>query len=69
MRFEAGGDIFLGERVVALDELGYELEGQLKERKNKLVVLEPDKNTHFDLFTRVLDLARKSGAKDFAIVR
>ncbi|MBT3184688.1 MAG: biopolymer transporter ExbD [Nitrospina sp.] len=69
VRFEAGGDIFLGERVVALDELGYELEGQLKERKNKLVVLEPDKNTHFDLFTRVLDLARKSGAKDFAIVR
>jgi biopolymer transport protein ExbD len=66
---EVEGVIRIGKRTVALNELANELEVELKNRKNKLVILESHKNTPFELFTRVLDLARKSGATDFAIVR
>ena len=69
VRIDKRGVIFLGERAVALDEFAYELEAELEKRQNKLVVMEPDKSTRFGLFTRVMDIARKSGAKDFAIVR
>jgi biopolymer transport protein ExbD len=66
---ELGGLVLISKRPVALDDLANELEVELKHRKNKLVVLESHENTPFELFTRVLDLARKSGATDFAIVR
>jgi biopolymer transport protein ExbD len=66
---EAEGVVLLGKRVVELDELENELKYKLMKRQNKLVVLESHKNTPFELFTRVIDLARKSGATDFAIVR
>ena len=69
VRIEAGGAIFLGKREVTLESFTEELEAELQKRHNKLVVLESHENTRFDLFTRVLDLARKSGATDFAIVR
>jgi biopolymer transport protein ExbD len=69
VRIEPGGVILLSERVVELEKFAYELEGELKTRQNKLVMLESHRNTPFDLFTRVLDLARKSGVTDFAILR
>lgn len=69
VRIEANGTIFLDEQKVSLVVLADQLENKLKDRRNKLVILESHENTRFDLFTRVLDLARKSGAAEFAIVR
>jgi biopolymer transport protein ExbD len=69
VRIIAGGEIIMSERVVSLDEFAELLKSELEKRRNKLVVLESDKNIRFDIFTRVMDLARKSGATDFAIVR
>ncbi len=69
IRIEKDGSILLGNRNVLLESLAEELESELQERRNKLVVLESHDNTRFDLFTRVLDLARKSGAKEFSIAR
>lgn len=69
IRIEKDGSILLGNRNVLLESLAEELEIELQERRNKLVVLESHDNARFDLFTRVLDLARKSGAKEFSIAR
>ena len=69
IRIEAGDIIYLNDQMVALDEFANKLEDELDKRQNKLIVLESHERTRFDLFTRVLDLARKSGATDFAIVR
>jgi biopolymer transport protein ExbD len=69
IRIEKESSILLGNRKVLLESLAEELESELQERRNKLVVLESHDNTRFNLFTRVLDLARKSGAKEFSIAR
>ncbi|MBT5549721.1 MAG: biopolymer transporter ExbD [Nitrospina sp.] len=69
VRIKAGGKIIMGERAVSLGEFAELLKSELEKRQNKLVVLESDKNIRFDIFTRVMDLARKSGATDFAIIR
>jgi len=59
----------LDRRVIEMDALFRELESRLKNRKQKVVVIEADKKIRYGFFARVLDIARQAGAEDFSIVR
>jgi len=71
VRISAKGDLLLDNKPVKLDDLGLALKAKLdaREEKNRLVKIEPDKNTEYKRFATVLDYARVAGAKDFSIVR
>ena len=45
------------------------LENKLISRKDKSLVVEIHKKIKYDLFVRVLDLAKKAGAENFSIIR
>ncbi|MFQ5672976.1 MAG: ExbD/TolR family protein [Nitrospinales bacterium] len=56
-------------QIVETDALLQELESRLKDRKQKVVVIEADKKIRYGFFARVLDIARQAGAEDFSIIR
>jgi biopolymer transport protein ExbD len=71
VRISAEGDLLLDNQPVKLDELGKQLKEKLdaRDKKNRLVKIEPDKKTKYKRFATVLDYARSAGALDFSIVR
>jgi biopolymer transport protein ExbD len=71
VRISAEGDLLLDNQPVKLDELGEQLKEKLdaRDKKNRLVKIEPDKKTKYKRFATVLDYARAAGALDFSIVR
>ncbi len=59
--------ITLGDAKVKTESLLHELEKKLKEKKEKLVEIQADKNIEFELFGRVIDIAKQAGAVDFIL--
>ena len=60
--------ILLDGHGISLNSMLDELSGKLEIRSNKLVVVEASKNTRYELFANILDIARQAGAQDFSIV-
>ena len=71
IRISAEGYLLLDNKPVKLDDLGKRLKEKLdaRDKKNRLVKIEPDKKTKYKRFAVVLDYARVAGAQDFSIVR
>lgn len=64
----AAGEILLGERPVAMEELPRQMAGELALRGDKTVRLRGDKSVSLELSVGVLDAARKAGATSVDIV-
>ena len=53
--------------VISLDVLLLALEEKLRERKEKIIEIQADKNIEFELFGNVIDIAKQAGAVDFVL--
>jgi len=62
------GTLQLNDAVVTLEELAEMLKTELENKTNKILEIEADPETPYDLFAKALDVARQSGAKDFSII-
>ena len=55
--------------IVPIEMLQKKLEKYLSVRKDKTVVVEAYQKTRYDLFVKVLDVSRLSGAEGFSIIK
>ncbi|PIQ99038.1 MAG: hypothetical protein COV66_14215 [Nitrospinae bacterium CG11_big_fil_rev_8_21_14_0_20_45_15] len=62
------GTFRLNDDLVTLGELAEKLKTELQGKTNKILEIESDPETPYDLFAKALDVARQSGAKDFSII-
>ena len=63
------GSVSINDENIDFDSLVSDLEDKLAPRKDKSLVVEIHKKVQYDLFVRVLDLAKKAGAENFSIIR
>ncbi len=63
------GSVSINEVNINIDTLVPELESKLTSRKDKSLMVEIHKKVPYELFVRVLDLAKKAGAENFSIIR
>jgi biopolymer transport protein ExbD len=63
------GSVSINDENIDFNSLVPVLEDKLTSRKDKSLVVEIHKKVHYDLFVRVLDLAKKAGAENFSIIR
>ena len=53
--------------VIPFNSLLTRLEEKLRERKEKVLEIQADKNIEFEFFGKVIDVARQAGAVDFVL--
>jgi biopolymer transport protein ExbD len=63
------GFVSINDERIDFEFLVSKLEIKLSPRKDKSLMVEVHKKVPYDLFVRVLDLAKKSGAENFSIIR
>jgi biopolymer transport protein ExbD len=63
------GLISIDKEKIDFTSLVSELENKLTLRKDKSLTVDIHKKVEYDLFVRVLDLAKKAGAENFSIIR
>ncbi len=63
------GWVRINDENVDLNSLVPELEEKLTLKKDKDLIVEIHKKVQYDLFVRVLDLAKKAGTENFSIIR
>ncbi|GJL78910.1 MAG: biopolymer transport protein ExbD [Nitrospinaceae bacterium] len=63
------GSILIDDETIDFDFLVPELKEKLILRKDKSLTVEIHEKVQYDLFVRVLDLAKKAGAENFSIIR
>lgn len=63
------GLISINKEKFDFNSLVSELENKLTPRKDKSLIVDIHKKVEYDLFVRVLDLAKKAGAENFSIIR
>jgi biopolymer transport protein ExbD len=68
IKIEFDNSIRVNKQIIGIENLHSNLEKKLKEKNEKLVVIEADVKTNYDFFAKVLDIARQAGAKDFSII-
>ena len=59
----------LNDEKIEVDSLGDALEEQLKNRANKLVIIDSAPKVKYGLFARILDISREAGAENFSIIK
>ena len=69
IKVDEKGTLNINDEVIEFISLVSELESKLIARKDKSLVVEIHEKVQYDLFVRVLDLAKKAGAENFSIVR
>lgn len=69
VKIERDHTIKVDGRIVGIQSLFEELESKLKQRSEKVVIIEADKKIRYGLFANILDIAREAGAEDFSIVK
>lgn len=63
------GSVSINDENIDFDSLVSDLQEKLTPKKDKSLVVEIHKKVQYDLFVRVLDLAKKAGAENFSIIR
>lgn len=63
------GLITVNEKKIDFISLVSELKNKLTPRKDKSLTVDIHEKVEYDLFVRVLDLAKKAGAENFSIIR
>jgi len=61
------GQLFLGDKIVGLDNLETLLKGKIEEMGNPLVVIRADRSIIIEKAVRVMDIAREAGAEKLLI--
>lgn len=63
----SGGEIYLDDQRMELGKLRYEVAVRLANKPNMAVIVKGDKDVKYDLVVKVIDAAKQSGAKKFAL--
>ncbi len=63
------GSLKLQNKIFAIDSIAGELKSKLTHKKDKSLVVDIHNKVPYDVFVRVLDLAKKAGAESFSIIR
>jgi biopolymer transport protein ExbD len=69
LRVDEKGLVSINDENTDFNSLVPDLEDKLAPRKDKSLVVEIHKKVQYDLFVRVLDLAKKAGTENFSIIR
>jgi biopolymer transport protein ExbD len=69
LRIDEKGRVSINDANIDFDSLVSELENKLTPIKDKSLVVDIHQKVQYDLFVRVLDLAKKAGAENFSIIR
>ncbi len=59
----------LNDKQIAVNSLKDALGEQLKNRSNKLVIIDSAPKVKYGLFSQVLDISREAGAENFSIIK
>jgi biopolymer transport protein ExbD len=59
----------LNDKQIAVNSLKDTLGEQLKNRSNKLVIIDSAPKVKYGLFAQVLDISREAGAENFSIIK
>lgn len=63
----SGGEIFLDDQRTEVSRLRYEIATKLTANPGMAVIVKGDKDVKYDLVVKVIDAAKQSGAKKFAL--
>lgn len=69
VKIERDNIIKVDNLIIEIDSLFEELSAKLKQRTEKMVIIEADKKIRYGLFAEILDISREAGAEDFSIVK
>jgi len=61
------GEIYLQNQPVSISEMFEKVKGVFKKIKNRIVVINADKNVEHGKVVKVMDIVKKAGAKELAI--
>ena len=64
---DSNGSIQLDGKVVEVEALPTHLEKKISEKKNTVISIHADKAIEFELFGKVIGLAKQAGAEDFIL--
>lgn len=64
---DARGEIFLDKRKMGIEDLKRELSLRVMSKPDIAIVVKGDKDVKYDSVVRVIDAAKQSGAKKFAL--
>ena len=67
MTIDSNGSIQLDGKVVAVEDLPAYLEKKISQKKNTVISIHADKAIEFELFGKVIGLAKQAGAEDFML--
>ncbi len=67
MTIDKKGSMQLDGEAVTLDVLPAYLEKKISEKKNTVISIHADKVIEFELFGKVIELAKQAGAEDFVL--
>ena len=67
MTIDSNGSIQLDGKVVAVEDLPVYLEKKINQEKNTVISIHADKAIEFELFGKVIGIAKQAGAEDFML--
>jgi biopolymer transport protein ExbD len=67
MTIDSNGSIQLDGKVVAVEDLPAYLEKKINQEKNTVISIHADKAIEFELFGKVIGIAKQAGAEDFML--
>ena len=67
MTIDKKGSLELEGKALTLEVLPAHLKEKMNEKKNTVVSINADKNIDFELFGKVIELAKQAGAEDFML--
>jgi biopolymer transport protein ExbD len=67
MTIDKNGSMQLDGKAVTFEVLPAHLEKKISEKKNTVISIHADKIIEFELFGKVIELAKQAGAEDFML--
>ena len=64
---DKNGSLELGGKAMTIEALPAHLEKKVNEKKNTVISIHADKTIEFELFGKVIELAKQAGAEDFML--
>ena len=64
---DKNGSLELGGKAMTIEALPAHLEKKVSEKKNTVISIHADKAIEFELFGKVIELAKQAGAEDFML--
>ena len=64
---DKNGSLELGGKAMTIEALPAHLEKKVSEKKNTVISIHADKAIEFELFGKIIELAKQAGAEDFML--